>query len=179
MAWNTPATAAPNSVLTAAMWNASVRDNLLETAPAKAQVAGRIIVTNGVNSVAERAISQGVVEASESTTSATYVDLTTTGPVVTVTTGGRALVWINTQLTNSSTVSSFASYSVTTAGVSTFDPADFSALIYDPPYAGGSIRAGMCDFRGVTAGSSTFTMKYRVTSNTGTFWRRRMHVMAL
>jgi len=39
MAWFTPLAGVSTATLTAAQWNASVRDNLLETAPAKATSA--------------------------------------------------------------------------------------------------------------------------------------------
>lgn len=56
MAWSAPITAVTNATLSAAQWNASVRDNLNETAPAKATVANRVIVTNGANTVREQSV---------------------------------------------------------------------------------------------------------------------------
>lgn len=42
-----------NAVLTAAQLNTHLRDNLLETAPAKATAPGRFIVSTGLNSISE------------------------------------------------------------------------------------------------------------------------------
>ena len=61
MAWTTPLTAVSNTALTAAQWNASVRDNLLMTAPALATTTGRHFVSTGANTIAERAISSNSV----------------------------------------------------------------------------------------------------------------------
>lgn len=178
MAWSTPLTAVANAALTAAQWNASVRDNLLETAPAKATTAGRIIVTTGVNTIAERAVLEAYVSASETTVSTTYADLTTTGPAVTLTTGTRALVWMNCQISNSGASGSYASHAITGATASA--AVDSTAIIADQPTGGGLPRYGTCDLRtGLTAGVNTFTMQYRVTAGTGTFQKRRIVVMGL
>lgn len=56
MAWTTPLTAVSGSILTAAQWNASVRDNLNETAPAKATTADRMFVTTGPNALQQNVI---------------------------------------------------------------------------------------------------------------------------
>jgi hypothetical protein len=52
--WSAPMTAVANSTFTAAQFNQYVRDNLNETAPAKATSAGSYFVADGVNSIAER-----------------------------------------------------------------------------------------------------------------------------
>lgn len=56
MAWSTPITAVSGTILTAAQWNTHVRDNLLETMPAKATTADRMFVTTGPNSIAQNVI---------------------------------------------------------------------------------------------------------------------------
>lgn len=177
MPWSTPLTAVANAALTASQWNASVRDNLLATAVAKATTPGSIFVATGVNSIEERRIVQTAVESSESTTSTTYADLATAGPTLTVTTGTRALVWLNVHLTNTGTSSTFVSYRVD--GATTVEPSDNFSVAYDPPYAGGSLRAGICDLRVLTAGVNTFKLQYRVNSNSGSFFRRRLQIMGL
>jgi hypothetical protein len=48
-------TAVTNATFTAAQFNTHVRDNLLETAPAKATAADRFILTDGANAVREQA----------------------------------------------------------------------------------------------------------------------------
>jgi len=54
MAWTAPRTWVTSEVVTAAHLNAHVRDNLLETAPAKATTNGGIFVATGANAIAER-----------------------------------------------------------------------------------------------------------------------------
>ena len=104
MAWTTPVTAVSGALLTAAQWNASVRDNLLETAPAKATTSGRIFVSTGANAIAQREIKTEYLSASGTTTSTSFVNLTGggTGPTVAVTTGVLALVNIQCQMNNAS-----------------------------------------------------------------------------
>src|SRR5690242_20536503 len=99
MAWSSPLTAVTNAALTAAQWNASVRDNLLETAPAKATTPASFFAATGANTIAERIPAQTVTPASETTTSTSYTNLTTTGPTVALTTGTKAFVFIGAQLT--------------------------------------------------------------------------------
>lgn len=55
MAWSAPATAVANTFLTAAFWNTQVRDNLLETAPAKAAAAGDSFYATAANAIARLA----------------------------------------------------------------------------------------------------------------------------
>ena len=54
MAWSAPMTAVANTVFTAAQFNQHVRDNLNETAPAKATASGGYFVATGVNAIAQR-----------------------------------------------------------------------------------------------------------------------------
>lgn len=176
MAWSTPLTAVANAALTAAQWNASVRDNLLQTAVAKASAAGRIIVTNGVNIITERVIADDVVEAADTTTSTSYVNLANPGPQVVVTTGPLSLVWINAQISNSGTSTSAASIDISLATVS--GPVSGRAILCDGG-SGAANRYGVCNLLGVNSGSNRYTMQYLVTGGTGTFQKRRMQVMAL
>lgn len=179
MAWTAPMTAVANAVFTAAQYNAHVRDNLLETAPAKATAAGNYFVATGVNAIAERVISTSRVNTSQTTASTSYTDLATAGPAVTVTTGTRAMVWTNCQLQNS--VDSAGTHaSVTVSGASSIGASDAAAISLDGVLAANPWRLGTCYmFDTLTAGSNTFTMKYRVSAGTGTFHRRHIIVMPL
>lgn len=176
MAWSTPLTAVTNAVLTAAQWNASVRDNLLETAAAKATTASRHFVATGANTLAEREFLFQAIDTSQTTTSTSYVDLATPGPTVTLTTGPKALVLINARVSNSGTGASVASYGI--SGSTTSSPAN-SLSIWHSSVAAAVSRQGVADLRGVTSGSNTFYMQYVVSSGTGTFDYRRIQVMAL
>lgn len=177
MAWTTPLTAVSNTALTAAQWNASVRDNLLETAAAKSTTAGRIFVSNGPNTVVERAILDGVVETSQTTTSTTYVGLTTPGPSVSLTTGALAFVFINADCANSTAnIGAYASFEV--SGATTSAAIDGRAVKTES-VANGAVSACRSTLFGPTPGTNVFNMMYRVLANTGTFQRRRIQVIAL
>lgn len=179
MAWTTPLTAVANSALTAAQWNASVRDNLLETAPAKATVAGRLMVTTGANSIAEREITQSNVTTSQTTSSTSFTDLATVGPQVTVTTGTRALVWFSAQMSNSQ-VNTIVAAAVAVSGATTLAADATKDLYWDGMPAGQAQRASVVELlTGLTAGVNTFTLKYRVGGATGTFYDRSIGVLAL
>lgn len=177
MAWTTPLTAVSNATLTAAQWNASVRDNLLETAPAKATTAGRFFATAGANSIAERIPNGGTVSTSQTTTSTSYTDLATSGPALTLATGPTALVAIGAIVTNDTTgTNSFASYAI--SGATTVAAGDNWAIGYATSGGGRVMSASRVRMEtSLTAGNNTFTMKYRVAGNTGTFQDRHIAVV--
>lgn len=179
MAWTAPMTAVAGAAFTAAQFNANVRDNLNETAPAKATTASRLIVTTGLNTVEERAIFTNVVGTSETTTSTTFADLATSGPAVTATTGTYALAFVTAMLTNNTAAwRSEVHYEVT--GASSVAPNSNFALISEPAVAARQVRAtALTHQSGLTSGSNTFTMKYRVSGNTGTFAFRCITVIPL
>lgn len=182
MAWSTPMTAVANSTFTAAQFNQYVRDNLNETAPAKATTSGGYFVADGVNSIAERFATGNTDLNTGTTTSTTFTDLTgaAIGPTVTVTTGTMALVFIHGQMGNSGTGSARMAYDV--SGATTIAAADNRGnAVFG--VAGVTIATGtaVLHFGGValTPGSNTFTAKYRVSSGTGTFSARRISVLPL
>lgn len=170
-------TAVSGSVYTAAQFNTFVRDNLNETAPAKATTLGGYFVTTSLNEIAERVGARETITTSETTTSTSYTDLATTGPTVTVTTGQLALVIWGTQLTNN-TANTSSRVSVDVSGASTIAADDVRGLAYDPATAGGVLQCSHAVFYdNLTPGSNTFTLKYRVGGGTGTFQRRRLIVL--
>src|SRR6266568_2548959 len=101
MAWTTPLTAVANATLTAAQWNASVRDNLNMTAPALASAAGQIFASTAANTIAVRVPTGAYVSNLGTDASTSYGDLTSAGPAVTVATGAKAIVAIACGLWNS------------------------------------------------------------------------------
>ena len=118
------------------------------------------------------------VATSETTTSASYTDLTTAGPAVTVTTGTRALVIITARLSNStSPQSAFASFAV--SGATTVAADDAYQLMVQAASGGMPIlrMSSSVIITGLTAGSNTFTMKYKVSANTGTYEKRNIVVI--
>lgn len=178
MPWSTPLTAVANAALTAAQWNASVRDNLLETAPAKATTASAIFVTTGANSIAQRIPASDVVGSTQTTTSTTYVDLATIGPQVTVTTGGSALVMFGGFVTvDTAGARALMGYAV--SGSTTVAATDANALAHDVSSTGRIIGATRTIMQTVAAGSNTFKCQYKVGGGTGTFAQRNIVVIPL
>lgn len=178
MAWTSPMTAVAGSVFTAAQFNSSIRDNLNETAPAKATAAGQLIVSTAANSVAARTPTAVTVAASETTTSTGYAALATAGPVVTVTTGAQAVVLLNAFCQNNTNGASTAvGYDVSSA--TTIAATDPESLRFQAGAVSDFIRGGVASFPSLTPGSNTFTMKYRVSGGTGTFANRLLIVIPL
>ena len=183
MAWSAPFTAVANTVFTAAQFNQYVRDNLNETAPAKATASGGYFVATGVNAIAER-IADGSTDLNTgTTTSTTYADLDSPaapGPSVTVTTGTMALVVVHGQFENSGVDSARMAYDV--SGATTIAGADNRGVgVFGVAGVNTTTGTAVLHFGGVslTPGSNTFTAKYRVSGGTGTFASRRIAVLPL
>lgn len=179
MSWTTPLTATSNTALTAAQWNASVRDNLLQTAPALATTAGGMFATTGANAIAQRIPTAAQTSGADVTAFTSYVDLNGgANPVVTVTCGVAALVSFGALCVNSTSgTNTFCSYAI--SGANTVAGSDAWAL------GGVSSGAGLTAVTGsrvrletgLTAGSNVFTEKYRVSTGTGTFSNRHIAVV--
>jgi len=166
MAYSTPLTGVSNATLTAAQWNASVRDNLLETFPAKATAANQVAVSTGVNAIAVRTPTIATVATNESFTPSTGVfgDLATVGPTVgPITTGTKAIVMYGAFLTNNSVARSLMSYAV--SGASTIAATAANSYATTASVASATERGFSIDMPTLTAGSNTFTAKY--TSGSG------------
>lgn len=160
-------TAVANTVYTAAQFNTHVRDNLLETAPAKATTAGSIFVATGANAIAERIISSATVATSQTTTSASFTDLATVGPAVTVTTGTSAIVVVTASL-NNNTSGGGARVDFEVSGATSRAASDATALIHVTAAANQGHRASaITHVTGLTPGSNIFTMKYRIPPTGG------------
>lgn len=173
MAWTAPRTWVTAEVVTASIMNTHVRDDLLETAPAKAAAAGGLIVTTGANSIAARLMATDTVATSQTTTSTSYTDLATAGPdLTTLATGTTALIlWSAFVRNDTSGAETFVSIAV--SGASTVSAADTIALRHETAGANQYARLSMWHyFTGLTAGGNTFTMKYKVDAGTGTFANR-------
>lgn len=106
------------------------------------------------------------VSTNESTTSTTYTDLATSGPAVTLTTGTKALVIITATLDPISSVRGLcASFAV--SGATTITASDTRAVAMYVGTATAENKAQRMSAASrlstLTAGSNTFTMKYRAT----------------
>lgn len=179
MAWTTPLTAVANVSLTSVQWNATVRDNLLETGPAKATTGDRVLVTTAANVITEREILDAFIGGSQTTATTTYTDLTTVGPTITITTGTKGLISVGSYM-GVGTAAGRAWMSHAISGASTAAASDTYAIM--------STSAGASELHGysqltlwttLTAGSNVFTAKYRATGGTGSWAQRRVIVMGL
>jgi hypothetical protein len=168
-------TASSGSVFTAAQFNTNVRDDLNQTAPALVSTAGQILVSTAANTLAARTPSQGFITTGQTTVSASYTDLTTVGPVVTVTTGTQAIVGLAISFANSGSFTNWSSFAVTgSTTIAALDSMSVSLLTASFVNAGAVFLV-----TGLTAGSNTFTQQYKVNGGTGTFANRRLFVIPL
>lgn len=184
MAWTTPLTAVANVALTAAQWNASVRDDLNETAPAKFTAANQYFVATGSNVGAARTMSQATYSGggTDTTNSTTYIGLTG-GPSVGPTTGTAALVHINSRCLNTTaTGRALASFAVSTA--TTIASSDIRAIgatsngASEDYFVGGAFLLNASSVA-LTAGTNTFSMEFRQTGGVGSFTIRSIAVTPL
>lgn len=177
MAWTSPITFVQNTVLTAAQVNTYLRDNMIETMPAKATTVGSYFVTVSRNQMTERLAKQGYVTTSQtSAQSDGYIDLATSGPYVSCVTGTRALVSVSCLMSHSTTAAVFMGFAV--SGATEIDPSDDKATL---TRADQIIATGASFLvEGLTPGSHIFTAKYRNSgAGTGTFSERRLCVIPL
>lgn len=179
MSWSAPMTAVAGATFTAAQFNQYVRDNLNETAPAKATVASQIFVSTGPNAIATRTPSTASVTTIQGTSSTSYTDLATVGPQITITTGTIAIVLFGAAQANTVDNSETAS-SVAVSGATTVAASNVWQHSTDGVTAGNYVRGTSFHvFTGLTAGSNIFTMKYRAGSNTANFQNREIAVIPL
>lgn len=181
MAWTTPLTAVSNATLTAAQWNASVRDNLLTTAPGLATGAGQIWVSTAANAGAMRAPAGATVSTLETTASTSFVNLATLGPTIGTTTGTQAIISVGSGLVQNTT-NGFASASVAISG-STTVAAGTDNVFNFRAYAANAQCQGSAVYlkTGLSAGSNTFTEQYTAGGGGGTasFFGRYLVVFPL
>jgi hypothetical protein len=117
------------------------------------------------------------VNTSQSTTSTSFVDLATV-QAVTITTGTKALVIMTSKIANTGNNRTLAAFAV--SGASTIAANDVMALKLVEPLVNDEFTVGSSFFIStLTAGSNTFTMKFRVSGNTGTFLDRQITVIDL
>lgn len=113
------------------------------------------------------------VDTSETTTSVTFADLTTVGPVVSMVTGDAVRVTLTAQTSNSGANSNIMSVAV--SGVSSIAASD-TYSVADATTGAAVTRSGSFNLTGLTPGLNVFTMKYRVGAGTGTWLRRNLCV---
>lgn len=178
MAWTTPLTAVANAALTAAQWNASVRDNLNETAPAKASASGQIFASTGANTIVARTPNTASIATTESTTSTSFADLTTPGPsLLGQTTGTKVLVMVHTRMANQ-TAGGITRCGWAVSGAGSVAASDELAIAFESSAANDNIWcSGAWVYTGFSAGSNAIAMKYKVDAGTGVFSDRRLSIV--
>lgn len=173
-------TAIANATFSDVQFNRYIRDNLLETAPAKATAAGQHFASVDVNSIEARAIQTAFISTSQTTTSTSWADLATVGPQISnIWCGQNALVWINCEVSHA-TADTEANVGFSYSGATSGDPQNWNRIIHDGVNAGKSWRHSMqWHLTDLNPGYHTFTMKYKVVSGTGTFARRELIVLPM
>lgn len=180
MAWTAPMTAVSNAIFTASQFNTYIRDNLLETAPAKAATAGGYFVATGANAIAQRVATTTTQPNSGTTTStsftATLAGTPGTNPAVTVSTGTSALVIISADISTATAIPAGAFMSFAVSGATTIAASDTYAAKTTGTVTVGASR--VIHLTNLNAGSNVFTLQYHVTSGpTGTYANRSITVV--
>lgn len=116
----------------------------------------------------------------ESTTSTSFIDLATVGPVVTVTVGqsGCVVAWISCGIYGTTAANKYVS--VSASGANTFTAAsrvEEGLRSTDSTFVGNTGRQMF--FSGLTPGVTTFKMQYKTIGGTGNFFSRRLTVIPL
>lgn len=123
--------------------------------------------------------STSTVSTSQTTSSTSYTDLSTSGPAVTLTTGTMVLLVVYSRLSND-TAGQVTVVSVAVSGASTVAADDARAIAATSAATDQAYRIGSPFLlTGLTAGSNTFTLKYRVDGGTGKFRDRHLAVIPI
>lgn len=139
---------------------------------------GRMSFYNG-SAWVNRSPVAAVVTTKQTTTSTSFTDLTTSGPAVSVTTGTAAIVTVSANLDNTlGTAYSVMSFAV--SGATTTAASDNRGVTFIPGTNGYGSRSSFTYYvTGLTAGTNTFTAKYRATAGTAGFGDRTIVVQAV
>jgi hypothetical protein len=123
-------------------------------------------------------ISGATVATTQTTTSTSYTDLATSGPAVTLTTGTTAFVIVTTYSYNATSgTATYMSFGV--SGATTIAAGDSTSVSLLGMKTGGQEWSNSAVYPvTLTAGSNTFTSKYKTSSGTGTFGNRSIIVIA-
>jgi hypothetical protein len=121
----------------------------------------------------------GRINTSETTTSTSYADLATPGPAVTLITGTTVAISIGGFLTIN-VASERCSMALAISGSTTLAANDVNAMSFQPFVANAGQQQGhTLPITGLTAGSNTFTVKYKTTAGTASFANRSLIVTRL
>ncbi len=204
MTWTAPRTWVTAETVTAAIMNAHVRDNLLETSAATVTVAGDIPYADAANSMGSKVaigatsgmlVSDGSSPVwripagdedtgNETSTTTSYLTLNNgswgfaSEIEVSVVTGVTALIFWKANLANDTGGAlTFLSYSI--SGATTSAASDTRSVIYESSSADDTATLTGVDLRVVTAGTNVFTLEGRVSAGTGKIERPEIVVLPL
>ncbi len=203
MAWTAPRTWVTGETVTAALMNAHIKDNFLETSAATVTTAGDIAFADAANSMGSRVaigavnthlVSDGsapvwgvtatdVDSGSGTATTTSYANLEDNpwdfaGAVSTgsITTGTQALVLFKAVLSNSTGGSiTFLSFAV--SGATTISATDGHAIWYESSNAADAANIGGFALATLTAGTNEIKLAGKVSANTGTIARPEIAVI--
>lgn len=180
MAWTAPRTWVSTEIITASIMNTHVRDNLLETAPAKATAAGLVLAT-AANSIVVRPPSSASVTALETTASTGYTNIGTDGPAVSIPTGSDVFIAISARV-SSTTAGALPSFAYAIAGATAIS-ADVTRSYQAEISNSNDVYMGTFAITQgtLTPGTNTFQMKYAELNGVGTatFATRRISVIPM
>jgi hypothetical protein len=162
------------------------------TSTAKARVgigtAGQVLTVNSGATAPEWATvsaapgsDSATVSTSQTVSSATYTDLATSGPAVTITTGTKALVIVSCLHTTATNIQDRGFMSFAVSGATTISASDAYASMNSAFVATNatSRQSAVTRLSTLTAGSNTFTAKYKNQGNTNGFANREICVINL
>jgi hypothetical protein len=146
-----------------------------------AKVDGTTITASGGVITAPANVPPGaaMTRADESTSSTSYVDLATVGPAVTMVTGTSVLVIYSGGAYKPSGGGNSCYMSVAVSGATTLAASDSWNATIDGNTFAQSIAGNIVVLTGLTAGTNTFTVKYKVNGSTFHFFDRGLAVFRL
>ena len=195
MAWTAPRTWVTGETVTAALMNAQIRDNFLETSAATVTTAGDLAYADAANSMGSRLAIGAAASHLVSTSSApVWSTISTDTEVasntfdssngtgfnslndanwgfsteieVAVTTQTRALVLWKANLSND-TAGAICRLGYSVSGATTNAATDSRSIHYESGAANDAAEFGGFDLLTVTAGSNTFTLEGKVPTGVG------------
>ena len=136
---------------------------------------GAAWATVGPTASAVSAVDINRVNTSQSTSSTSFVGLTT-AQTITMTTGTKALVLLN--FIAGANIGTTARASVAVSGATTIAASDALSCQFDTPGSGYNDNGSSAYSLTLTAGSNTFTMQFRSSGASVTFSDRNMTIIA-
>lgn len=179
MAWNAPITWTPNQTVFASTLNEQLRDNMLETMPARVSGANQYLTITVDGLVRPREIKADTVLASETRTSTSFGNLATHGPAVTLTTDSNVIVIISAAQAQETTAWGEVITSHEVTGATSVPPNDLFSITINETTSNTIQASHVMTHDALNPGTHTFTMRYRVgtAGNVGRWTNREILVI--